>query len=81
MMRSVARKQVLVQLDDAQVAALDRIAGDGSRSEVIRRAVDLYVEAATEAADDARYAQAYQRLPEDLQEFAGVRAIAVWPET
>ena len=80
MMHRVARKQVLVQLDDAQVAALDRIAGDGSRSEVIRRAVDLYIEAATEAADDARYAQAYQRIPEDLQEFDGVRAVAAWPE-
>lgn len=43
----MARKQVLVQLEDAQVAALDRLAtaSDDSRSELIRRAIDRYVEA------------------------------------
>ena len=47
----MARKQVLVQLDDGQVAALDRLARTAadSRSELIRRAIDLYLEAAGEA--------------------------------
>jgi predicted transcriptional regulator len=79
----MTRKQVLVQLDDAQVAALDRVAtaSDESRSEVIRRAVDLYVQALGEAVDDLRYAEAYGAVPEDLEEFAWLRAIALkaWP--
>jgi len=80
----MVRKQVLVQLDDAQVAALDRAAGgtEASRSELIRRAVDLYLTAFDEAVADVRYAEAYRRLPEDLEEDAGLRALALqaWPE-
>ena len=47
MVARMSRKQVLVQLDDAQVARLDVLsdaAGD-SRSGMIRRALDLYLEA------------------------------------
>lgn len=84
MIRSMTRKQVLVQLDDAQVAVLDRlaVAADDSRSELVRRAIDLYVEAVGEAVADIRYAEAYERVPEDLEEFAGLRALAAeaWPE-
>jgi uroporphyrinogen-III synthase len=84
MMGGVARKQVLVQLDDAQVAALDRLAerSDESRSELIRRAIDRYVEAVREAVADIRYAEAYERVPEDLDELAGLRALGAeaWPE-
>jgi predicted transcriptional regulator len=84
MMPPVARKQVLVQLDDAQVAALDRLAAsaDDSRSELIRRAIDLYVVAVGEAVSDLRYAEAYGRVPEDLEEFAALRSVALeaWPE-
>ena len=80
----MARRQVLVQLDDAQVAALDRlaVASDDSRSELIRRAIDRYVEAVAEAVADIRYAEAYERVPEDLEEFAGLRAISAeaWPD-
>jgi mRNA interferase MazF len=41
MLRTVARKQVLVQLDDLIVERLDRLTGplDASRSDLIRRAV------------------------------------------
>jgi hypothetical protein len=80
MMSSVVRKQVLVQLDGTQVAALDRLAlaETDNRSELIRRAIDLYLEAMGEAAADVRYAEAYARLPEDPQEFAALRAIAAW---
>ena len=83
MVARMARRQVLVQLDDAQVAALDRIAitSDDSRSELIRRAIDLYVGAMSEHVADIRYASAYERFPEDHDELADLRALAleVWP--
>jgi predicted DNA-binding protein len=84
MMPNVARKQVLVQLDDAQVARLDALASaaEDSRSELIRRAIDLYVVAVEEGVGDVRYAEAYERVPEDLEEFAALRDLAAhaWPE-
>ncbi len=84
MMRDVVRKQVLVQLDEAQVTALDRVAvtSDESRSELIRRAIDLYVDALGEHVADLRYAVAYERLPEDPDELSDLRALALqaWPE-
>ena len=80
----MARKQVLVQLDDRHVDALDRVAEsfDESRSELIRRAIERYLEAVDEAIDDLRYAEAYRRLPEELDEDEGLRRLArsVWPE-
>ena len=82
MMNRVTRKQVLVQLDDSEIVALDRLIGPGeSRSEHIRRAIDLYVEAVGDALEDLRYAEAYRRSPEDLQESAALRALALetWP--
>lgn len=84
MLSRMARTQVLVQLDDAQVEVLDGLAraADESRSELIRRAIDRYVEAVSEAVADIRYAEAYERLPEDLEEFAALRALSAeaWPE-
>jgi hypothetical protein len=83
MMDGVTRKQVLVQLDDTEIAALDRLAGTGgSRSELIRRAIDLYVEAVGDAIEDLRYAEAYRRLPDDAEESAALRALALeaWPK-
>lgn len=82
MVRSMVRKQVLVQLDDAQVARLDVVgdaAGD-SRSELIRRALDLYLDAVEEGVADVRYARAYERIPEDLDELADLARISVWPD-
>jgi predicted transcriptional regulator len=80
----MARKQVLVQLDDQHVDALDRVAEsfDESRSELIRRAIERYLEAVDEAIDDLRYAEAYRRLPEELDEDEGLRRLAssAWPE-
>lgn len=82
MVDRMARRQVLVQLDDLQVGALDRLAeaADDSRSELIRRAIDLYLEAVDEAVADLRYADAYRRVPEDLHEFSALRdlALATW---
>jgi metal-responsive CopG/Arc/MetJ family transcriptional regulator len=80
-MRNVARKQVLVQLDDAQVAALDRIVeAERSRSELIREAIDLYLRAVAERLEDLRYAEAYRLVPENLDDDAALRALQVWPE-
>ena len=72
-----------MQLDDAQIARLDRVvAGDASRSELIRQAIDLYLEAIQEGVTDLRYADAYRLTPEDLSEFAGLGelGLAAWPE-
>jgi predicted transcriptional regulator len=84
MVGDVARKQVLVQLDDAQIAMLDRLAdvSEESRSGLIRQAVDLYVRAVDEGLADVAYAQAYERQPEDLEEFAGLRSAGLhaWPD-
>jgi hypothetical protein len=84
MVRAMARKQVLVQLDDAQLAALDALAGDSdrSRSGLIRQAIGLYLEAVDEGLADARYADAYARVPEDLAEHEGLRALGLgaWPQ-
>jgi len=83
MVTRVARRQVLVQLDDAQIARLDRLAAaDESRSELIRRAIDLYLEAIQEGVADLRYADAYRLTPEDLSEFEGLRQLGLvaWPE-
>jgi predicted transcriptional regulator len=84
MVTRMSRKQVLVQLDDAQVARLDVLSdtvGD-SRSGVIRRALDLYLDAVAEGVADVRYAEAYQRVPEDLEDLAGLRSLGLgaWPE-
>jgi predicted transcriptional regulator len=80
----MARRQVLVQLDDDRLAALDRLAEARAenRSSLIRQALDLYLEAVNQGVADLRYADAYRRTPEDLGEFAGLRSLglAAWPE-
>lgn len=84
MVARMARKQVLVQLDDGQIAQLDRLVagGEDNRSGLIRTAIDLYLDAAAEGLADVRYAEAYRRIPEDLDENAGLRALGLeaWPD-
>lgn len=74
-----------MQLDDELVARLDRTAEvfDVNRSELIRRAVDAYVDACAEAGADSRYVEAYLRIPEDLTEHEGLRTLSLhaWPES
>ena len=55
---------------------------DASRSDLIRRAIDLWLEALDEAEADVRYAEAYRRVPDDLAENAAWEALALetWPE-
>jgi Arc/MetJ-type ribon-helix-helix transcriptional regulator len=63
----IARKQVLVQLDDELVEQLDRVARDlgTSRSELLRRGARAVLEAEDLAAADRELVAAYQRDPPD----------------
>ena len=63
----MARREVLVQLDDELVAELDRIAAARStnRSELIRRGARAVIEADEEATADAELIAAYRRQPPD----------------
>jgi len=63
----VARKEVLVQLDDELVARLDVLASEQrtSRSDLVRRGVLAVLEAASLAAADRDLQEAYRRLPPD----------------
>ncbi len=62
---AMARRQTLIQLDDARVAALDeRAAAAGrSRSDLIREAIDLLLGTGGAAAIDAAIAEGYARVP------------------
>jgi len=65
----MARRQVIVQLDDRMLARLDREAKTQriSRSEVLRRAADLYLRASDEAGKERRMVEAYRRIPDDAE--------------
>jgi predicted transcriptional regulator len=64
-MATVARRQTLIQLDDARIAALDqRAAASGrSRSELVREAIDLLLDTGNAAAVDAAIVAGYERHP------------------
>ena len=82
MVVGMARRQVLVQLDDELVSRLDRAAGalGENRSELIRAALDAYLDAATEAGWDARTIRAYLDVPEDRADLEAFLPVGVWPE-
>jgi metal-responsive CopG/Arc/MetJ family transcriptional regulator len=63
----MARKQVIVQLDEELVKALDRVAKRNgvSRSDLIRRASRALLDALTEAEADRQLLQAYGRVPQE----------------
>jgi len=63
----MARRQVLVQLDDDLVTRLDVIAADigVSRSELLRRGALAVLEAREIAQADSELIQAYSRQPQD----------------
>jgi hypothetical protein len=62
---TMGRRQTLIQLDDARIAALDqRAAASGrSRSDLIREAVDLLLGTGDAAAVDAAIVAGYERTP------------------
>ena len=66
MVGSMVRKQVLVQLDDALVEALDtRAQGTGvSRSELIRRAIASHLRDLEWAEQDRAAVESYRTTPE-----------------
>jgi metal-responsive CopG/Arc/MetJ family transcriptional regulator len=63
----MARREVLVQLDDELVENLDRIAKtlNTSRSELLRRGAQAVIDVDTERADDIAFIAAYKRQPPD----------------
>ncbi len=63
----MARKEVLVQLDDDLVARLDKLATEQgiSRSHLLRRGALAVLEAAELADADRRLQDAYRRVPQD----------------
>jgi predicted transcriptional regulator len=62
---AMARRQTLIQLDDARISALDQRAGAAgqSRSELIREAVDLLLGTGDAATIDAAIVAGYARCP------------------
>jgi predicted transcriptional regulator len=61
----MARRQTLIQLDDARLAALDeRAAASGrSRSDLVREAIDVLLGTGAAAAIDAAIIEGYERAP------------------
>lgn len=66
----MARRQTLIQLDDARLAALDeRAAATGrSRSELVRESIDLLLGSGEAAAIDAAIVAGYERQPPAAQD-------------
>lgn len=65
--RVMARREVLVQLDDELVSRLDTLAAKAgtSRSELLRRGAVAVLEAAELAEADQQLVAAYRRQPQD----------------
>jgi Arc/MetJ-type ribon-helix-helix transcriptional regulator len=61
----IARRRILVQLDDARLAALDeRAAASGrSRSDLVREAIDLLLQTGDAGVIDAAIVAGYARVP------------------
>lgn len=80
----MGRKQVLVQLDDDLVEALDRAAAaEGvSRSELIRRGARAILDARLTLQKERDHAEAYRKTPQDpvLGEALHRAAIEAMPE-
>jgi len=74
----MARREVLVQLDDDLVARLDRLArAQGtSRSELLRRGAAAVLEAAEIDAADRALQESYRRVPQDPAVVASAARLA-----
>ena len=64
---AMARRQVLVQLDDDLVTSLDQLAASEgtNRSELLRQGAAAVLLAAEERAADRDLVDSYRRLPQD----------------
>ncbi|MBI2237044.1 MAG: ribbon-helix-helix protein, CopG family [Actinobacteria bacterium] len=80
----MARKQVLVQLDDELVAELDRRAKKGgtSRSELIRRAIAAHLRDLDWEEKDRILVETYERIPQNPAEDEAIDQLTVegWPD-
>ncbi len=81
----MARKEVLVQLEDELVADLDRIAAERgmSRSALLRRIAAAFILAEDEAKADAQLVASYTAHPQDEAEIdalmrAGLETLPEW---
>jgi hypothetical protein len=74
----MARRQVLVQLDDTLVDDLDHLAGElgTSRSELLRRGARAVLLAAGRSRDDARLVESYRETPLDPDLIAAAQRLA-----
>jgi hypothetical protein len=74
----MARREVLVQLDDQLVDRLDQLAhAEGtSRSELLRRGAAAVLEAAAQLEADCALRDAYRRIPQDPVLVASARKLA-----
>jgi metal-responsive CopG/Arc/MetJ family transcriptional regulator len=65
----MARKQVLVQLDDKLLKELDEAASVAgvSRSVLLRNAARMYLDAISEEELDRQMEEAYRRIPDGTQ--------------
>jgi len=63
----MARREVLVQLDDELVERLDRLASAQgvSRSELLRQGASAVLDAAEQTQADRALREAYRRIPQD----------------
>ena len=64
---AMARREVLVQLDDELVDRLDRLAAEQrtNRSELLRRGAAAVLAAAELTAADRQLQESYRRIPQD----------------
>lgn len=74
----MARREVLVQLDDDLVERLDRLAvlEGTNRSELLRRGAAAVLEAREEMAADRALRESYLRTPQDPVVIASARRLA-----
>jgi metal-responsive CopG/Arc/MetJ family transcriptional regulator len=73
---SMSRKQTLVQLSDELLAALDQVAASSgrSRSELIREAIERYIDEVLNREIDRRIVQGYRRIPQEPDPWADAMA-------
>jgi metal-responsive CopG/Arc/MetJ family transcriptional regulator len=74
----MARREVLVQLDDELVERLDKLAEvEGTnRSELLRRGAAAVLEAAAQLQADRSLREAYRRVPQDPALIASAQRLA-----
>ena len=76
-------KTISIRLDESLLRAVDRV-GEGDnrrRSEIVREALELWLERRTLAEKIRRHRQGYERSPVAADEFAPVLETQIWPKS